>query len=376
MFRAYKYRLLPTDEQKLILDNYFGAVRFVYNLALETKSYAWQSARTTLSEFDLINQLPDLKEQAEWLKDVPAQSLCLTVSDLSTAFKNFFKHGQRYPRFKKRRGVQSFRISQSISINGSKIHLTKIKWVQFVKHRPLPSGKIKSATITKTPTGKYFVGILIDTDEQVMQLKPVVARTTVGIDVGLKSFAVLSDGGEIDNPKHFGKMLSRLRVEERALSRRFKRGAKEQSNNYHKQKLVVAKLHEKITHRRNDFLQKTSTAIVKQYDTICLEKLNVAGMMQNQNLSKAIGDAGWYSFNRMIEYKAKWLGKNVVYINRFTPSSKTCSSCETINKELKLSDRVWTCDNCGSSHDRDLNAAINIKNFGLRSQPLTANVSH
>ena len=200
----------------------------------------------------------------------------------------------------------------------------------------------------------------------------------VGIDVGLKTFATLSDGETFENPKYLHKQLVRLRIEQRKLDRRYKRGVKTelQSKGWHKQKMVVAKLHEKIANQRTDFLHKVSTSIVKKYDTICLEDLNIQGMIKNGSLSKAISDVSWYEFKSQLEYKAKWYGKNILTIGRFTPSSKTCSVCGIKNKELSLSDRIWTCQGCGTSHDRDANAANNIKNFGLRTKSSTDKTSH
>jgi putative transposase len=218
---------------------------------------------------------------------------------------------------------------------------------------------------------------LVENGKELPKPKKIKEKTTVGIDVGLKTFATLSDGQKFENPKYLHQQLQRLKKEQRTLARRYKRGVKisDQSKGYHKQRLVVAKLHEKISNQRADFLQKTSTAIIKQYDTICLEDLNIAGMIKNKNLAKAISDVSWSEFNRMLEYKAEWYGKNIRYIGRFDPSSKICSVCGTINKELKLSDREWNCEKCSTPHDRDENAAKNIKIFGLRTKPSTVNVS-
>ena len=194
--------------------------------------------------------------------------------------------------------------------------------------------------------------------------------------MGVKTFATLSDGTTFDNPKHLRNNLRRLRVEQRKLSRRFKRGAKEQSKSYQKQKLIVAKLHEHIKNQREDYLHKASTQIIRSFDTVCLEDLNIKGMMQNEKLALAIGEVGWHKFKTMLEYKAEWYGKNILYIGRFQPSSKLCNTCGTIFKELSLKDRSWTCQSCGTHHERDENAAKNIKSFGLRIKPSAVNVSH
>lgn len=378
MIKAYKYCLLPTDEQKHILAQWFGSCRFVYNLGLEAKIAAWTSLKKNVTCFDLMKQLTELKHsESPWLKDCPAQSLESALTHLDSAFTSFYR-GNGFPKFKKRSERQSMQFRQSSVINESKIRLTKIGWIPFVMHRPLGKGEIRTVTVSKTPAGSYFVSILVQNHKELPNKKRVKEKTTVGIDVGLKTFASLSDGQTFDNPKYLQHQLKRLRIEQRKLSRRYKKGVKtvDQSKGWHKQKLVVAKLHEKITNQRNDFLHKTSTSIIKKYDTVCLENLNVEGLMKNKNLAKAISDVSWYSFSRLLEYKAEWYGKNIIYIGRFDPSSKICSVCGNIFKELKLSDREWDCVKCSTHHLRDENAAKNIKTFGLKAKPSTANVSH
>ena len=365
MLKSYKYRLLPTEAQKAQLAAYFGCCRFVYNLGLETKIRAYTSARKNISCFDLMKQMKELKDSefASWLKECPAQSLQVSLRNLDNAYTGFFKGGN-FPAFKKRTNRQSLHFPQNVRFKGDKIVFPKLKSMAFIKHRPLGAGIVKTVTISKTPTEKYYVIILVDNKENLPAKRPIVTETSIGIDLGLKTFAVLSDGSQFDSPKFLRSQLNRLRIEQRKLKRKFKKGFKEQTKGYQKQKLIVAKLHEKIANRRKDFLQKTSTAIIKQYDTICLEDLNIIGLIQNSKVSKSISDISWGEFNRMLEYKALWYGKNILYIGRFEPSTKICSNCGTINKELKLSDRNWTCK-CGVTHDRDKNAAINIKNFGL-----------
>lgn len=377
MIKAYKYRLLPTEEHKKILANWFGACRFIYNLGLETKIAAWTSLRRNVSCFDLMRQLTELKKtECKWLSDCSRQSLESALTNLDNAYTKFFKGGG-FPKFKKRSSAQSMQFRQGAKIKDGKIYLTKIGWIDFIQHRPIGEGEIRTVTVSKTPANGYFVSILIKDDNELPIKKPITENTSVGIDVGLKMFATLSDGQTFENPKYLHEQLKRLRIEQRTLARRYRKGkpVNEQSKGWHKQRLVVAKLHEKIANKRKDFLHKTSTAIIKQYDTICLEDLNVKGMMKNGNLAKAIGDVSWYQFSQFLEYKAEWYGKNISYIGRFDPSSKICSNCGNIFKELKLSDRIWTCQKCGSEHDRDHNAAINIKNFGLRNQPISVNVN-
>lgn len=378
MLKAFKYRLNPTLEQKEQLSKFFGSVRFVYNLGLETKISAYIGNKKNLTCIDLANQMKALKDtDAPWLQDCPAQVLQMSLRNLDNAYTNFFR-GKGFPKFKKKHQNQSIQFPQGVRLLGDKIFLPKLKYVDFVKHREIGEGAIKTVTLSKTTTGKYFVSILIDNYISLPDKKPIKEKTTVGIDVGLKTFAVLSDGQQFENPKYLEHQLKRLRVEQRTMARRYKKNVKtvDQSKNWHKQKQIVALLHEKIANQRKDFLHKTSTAIIKQYDTVCLEDLNVAGMVKNHCLSKAISDVSWTSFKEMLEYKAEWYGKNIVTIGRFEPSSKICSNCGHLYKELKLAERSWVCQKCESVHDRDMNAALNIKKYGLRNKPEIAKVSH
>jgi putative transposase len=376
MLKAYKYSLLPTEEQKQQLANFFGCCRFVYNLGLETKMQAWASARKHLTCIDLINQMKELKDtEATWLHECCAQSLQMSLRNLDNAYTKFFKGGG-FPKFKSKHQKQSIQFPQKVKTDfkNDAIYLPKLKNVTCIFHRQF-EGDIKTVTVSKTTTGKYFVSILVDNQNELPKKRPIREKTAVGIDMGVKTFATLSDGTAFENPKHLRNNLRRLRVEQRKLSRRLKRGAKEQSKGYQKQKLIVAKLHEHIRNQREDYLHKTSMQIIRSFDTVCLEDLNIKGMMQNETLALAIGEVGWYKFKTMLEYKADWYGKNILYIGRFQPSSKLCSHCGNIFKELGLKDRSWTCQSCGTHHERDENAAKNIKSFGLRNKPSTVNVS-
>jgi putative transposase len=371
MLKAYKYCLLPTEEQKQQLNVFFGCARFVYNLGLETKIAAYKMRGKSLSFFDLRKQAVELKNtEAEWLSECPAQALEASIANMDNAFQSFFRGGG-FPRFKSKRDKQAIQVRQSIKADfaNNKIHLPKLKWVDCILHRSF-SGKIKQATISKTPTGKYFVSVLVDTGVEKPVKRPVLKETSVGIDLGIKDFAITSDGEIYENHKFLGKNLRRLRVEQRSLQRK-----KKGSNSYEKQKLVIARLHEKIANQRKDYMHKVSAAIIKQYDTICMETLNTAGMMQNRRLSRAISEMGWAEFNTMLEYKADWYGKNILRIGRFEPSSRVCHVCGWHNKDLKLSDRTWTCAN-GHILDRDLNSAQNIRNFSFRAEALLANAVH
>lgn len=363
MLRAYKYELRPTPEQRVQLSKAVGSCRFVYNLALETKIAAYQKGKT-LTCFDLMKQLPDLKKEAVWLSEVPSQSLQQAISNLDRSFSNFFKGNAKFPKYKKKQKGGSFRIPIAVQVDYENwtIKLPKYGLVSFNRDK-VGKGEIRQATVIKTPTGRYFISVLFDSGGSVPNKKPITGNTSVGIDLGLKHFATLSDGTKIKNPKTLMLSLSKLRIEQRSLSRKVK-GSKRKE----RQRIVVARLHEKVLNRRKDFLHKVSTEITNRYDTICLETLNIRGMIKNRKLSKYIADASWGTFVIFIKYKSEWKGKNVVQIGAFEPSSKMCS-CGKINQSLKLSQREWTCEKCNTTHDRDILAAQNIKNFGLRSQP-------
>lgn len=378
MLKAYKYRLLPTKAQEEQLNKFFGCVRFVYNLGLETKIQAWKSANKRLNYIDLYHQLQDLKKtDAKWLSECPLQCMVSGLRNLDAAYGKFFK-GAGYPKFKKKGGAQSVQFASGVKIKGDKVFIPKIRLTDFVQHRKFGDGLVRTTTVSKTTSGKYFISILVDNKKGLPSKKSISESSAIGIDVGLKTFAVLSDGELVQSPKYLERQLKRLRIEQRKLKRRLKRGVpiSQQSKGYMIQKIVVAKLNEKIANRRKDFLHKLSTSIVTKYDTICLENLNVRGLQKNRGVARSIADSGWYTFTEMLRYKSDWYGKNFIKIGRFEPSSKSCSNCGYYFKDLELSHRSWVCDGCGAEHDRDINAAKNIKNFGLRDKPVIAKVSH
>lgn len=358
ILKAFKYRLMPTSQQAVLIDKHIGAVRFLYNLALETKQIAYAGNQVNLSCFDLIKQLPELKKECEWLKEINSQSLQASITNLDTAYTNFFKGQSDFPKFKsKNKSTKSFNIPQSIELKDEKLIIPKFKkGIDIIQHR-IFEGKIKQATISKTPTGKYFVSILVETQDNLVPTKPITKENTVGIDLGIKDFLITSDGKKVSNPKHLKKSLSKLKYIQKKYSK--KKGKRT--------KLKLQKLHEKVANRRKDFLHKVSTDLVKNHDTIAIETLKVKNMIKNHNLAQAISDVSWGTFVTMLEYKAKWYGTNIIRIGTFEPSSKTCFTCGNINKELKLSDREWHCIKCNTTHDRDVNASLNIKNFALRN---------
>jgi putative transposase len=306
----------------------------------------------------------------------------MSMRNLDNAYTNFFR-GVGFPKFKSKYRKQSFQLPQGVWLSDDKkqIFIPKLKFTDIDFHREF-KGEIKTVTVSKTTTNKYYISILVDNKKEIPEKQPIKLNTTVGVDLGIKDFAITSDGKKFENQDFFKSSMKMLRVEQRSLARKQKG-----SNHYEKQKMVVSLLHEHIRNQREDYLHKISRYLVDNYDTICIENLNVKGMpasckpKQDENgnyikngqssksgLNKAILDMGWFKFKSMLEYKCEWYGKNLSIIGRFDPSSKTCSNCGSINKELTLKDREWTCS-CGSTHDRDVNAAINIRNFGLRNQP-------
>jgi len=334
----------------------------VYNLALEVKIWAFRNG-TRLSAFDLCYQLVDLKKEYDWIDQVDSQALQAAVRKIDIAFRNFF-NGQGYPKFKSKRNGGSFQCpnnTRKVNWDQSTLTIPKIKNIPIILSRKF-QGKIKTITITKTPTKKYFASILVETNEDIVSAPKV--QNAIGMDLGIAHFAVMSNGQKIDNPKYLSKTIARLQVLQRRASKK-----KKGSHNRKKANLKVALIHEKIANQRNDFLQKVSTRLIgdNQTDTICVESLFVRNMVKNHKLARAITDVGWSKFISMLEYKGKWYGKNVIKINPWFPSSKTCSGCGQVLDELDLSVREWTCGGCQVTHDRDVNAAKNIRMKGLQT---------
>ena len=312
MFRAYKYRLYPSELQKELIAKHIGSSRFVYNLALETKTTAYLGSKHNFSPFDLIKQLPELKKECEWLKEVNSQSLQQSIQNMDIAFKKFFK-GAGFPKFKSKRDRQSFSIPQNVIVENNLLIIPKFKeGIDIVLHRPI-KGTIKSATISVTPTGKYFVSILCDTKKDIPIKAPIEENTTIGIDLGIKDFAITSDGEVFENPKYLRKAQSKLKYAQRKYSKHKGKRTKKK----------LAKLYEDVVNKRKDFLHKTSTKLIRENQTICLETLAVKNMVKNHNLAQAINDVSWSTFVSMLEYKADWYGKNILRIGRFAPDRKS-----------------------------------------------------
>lgn len=363
MIRAYKYRIYPTSEQKTLIDKTIGCCRFVFNLALEVKIRAWKECGHRLSSFDLCYQLADLKKECQWLNEVDSQALQAAVKKIDVAFKNFYR-GNGYPKFKSKRNGGSFQCpsnTRRVDWKNSTITIPKIKNIPIILSRKF-DGKIKTVTISRTATGKYFTSILVETNDVLCTMPD--RKNAVGIDLGITAFATLSTGEKIENPKYLRLNTERLKILQRRASRK-----KKGSNNRKKANLRVAAIHERINNQRTDFLNQLSTKLIRdnQTDTICVESLAVKNMVKNHNLAQAINDVSWSEFIHQLEYKGKWYGKNIIKIDRWFASSKICSNCGNKLDQLDLSIRKWTCSNCHSTHDRDINAAINIKNMGLQS---------
>lgn len=367
MLRAYKYRIYPTKEQEKKIVQHIGGCRFVYNWALENKIRYYETSKEKLSAYDLNYMLKGLKADNPWLKEVNSQSLQQTNKNMESAFTRFFREKKGFPKFKsKKNPVQSFQIPQHYTVDFEKqlIKLPKIGNVKIVISRTF-DGTPKTATISKTPTGKYFISILVDDGKELPVKQDFDENSTIGVDLGIKDSAILSNGEKFENPKYLKNSLQKLKVLQRKVSRKVKG-----SNNWKKAKLKLSRLHEKISNQRNDFQHKLSFKLISENQAIALETLNVKGMIRNHHLAQAISDSAWSSFVTKLEYKAEWTGKTILRIGTFEPSSKICNVCGYYKKDLTLKDRLWICPDCKTLHDRDINAAINIKKFALQSQNL------
>ena len=368
MFKAYKYKLIPNQEQIETLSKYFGSVRFVYNWGLNRKIETHKENGKSISCFQLTKELTLLKKQEgfEWLKECPKDTLDQSLRNLDAAFSNFFNKNAKYPKFKSKkcsRDSVKFRMSVHFDFINWTVKLPKIGKVSLCKNRTFNQATCKQGicTVSRDHCGTYWCVVTVDDLKEMPSKAEISKDSSVGIDLGIKDYAILSDGRKFSNPKHLENTKKKLAHLQKVLARK-----ENGSKNYEKIRIKVAKCNRKIANKRNDYIHNLSSYLVNNYKTICLEDLNVKGMQKNHHLARAIQDASWGEFTRQLQYKSDWNGDNIIYIGRFEPSSKTCSVCGYKKEDLKLSDRKWTCPQCGTKHDRDINAAINIKEMALK----------
>ncbi|RBR29333.1 IS605 OrfB family transposase [Enterococcus cecorum] len=375
--KAYKFRIYPTEEQEIFFAKTFGCVRKVYNLMLNDRKKAYEEVKNDNSKKMTFPTPAKYKKEFPFLKEVDSLALANAQLHLDKAYKNFFRDKSvGFPRFKsKKNPVQSYTTNNqngTVALIDSKfIKVPKLKSLIRIKLHRQPKGMIKSATISRHASGKYYISLLCK--EEINELPK--TNSAIGIDLGITDFAILSDGQKIDNNRFTSKMEKKLKREQRKLSKRALLAKNKgiplsEAKNYQKQKRKVARLHEKVMNQRTDFLNKLSTEIIKNHDIICIEDLNVKGMLRNHKLARSISDVSWSSFVAKLQYKADWYGREIIKVNQWFPSSQICSECGHKDGKKPLDIREWTCPICHTHHDRDINASINILIEGLRIKTL------
>ena len=373
--KAYKFRIYPTEEQEIFFAKTFGCVRKVYNLMLNDRKKAYEEVKNDPSKKMTFPTPAKYKKEFPFLKEVDSLALANAQLNLDKAYKNFFRDKSvGFPRFKsKKNPVQSYTTNNqngTVALIDSKfIKVPKLKSLIRIKLHRQPKGRIKSATISRHASGKYYISLLCK--EEINELPK--NNSAIGIDLGITDFAILSDGQKIDNNRFTSKMEKKLKREQRKLSKRALLAKNKgiplsEAKNYQKQKRKVARLHEKVMNQRTDFLNKLSTEIIKNHDIICIEDLNVKGMLRNHKLARSISDVSWSSFVAKLQYKADWYGREIIKVDTWFPSSQICSECGHKDGKKSLDIREWTCPICHTHHDRDINASINILIEGLRIQ--------
>ena len=363
LFKRYIFRLYPNKQQEELIQKTFGCARFVYNQALAHRQKVYEETKEKLSRFDCINWATRfLKNNYSWLKEPDSRALNSSIEDMDIAYQRFFQGISNFPKFKSKRGRQSYRTNSSsikISFEQNKIKLPKLKWVRCKCHRTF-EGKIKSATIIQKPSKKYFVSILVETEHVPLPIKN--NDKAVGFDLGIKDFLITSDGDKIENPKYFKKYQNKLAKEQRKFAHKQKG-----SKNFQKQKIKVTRVHEKIFNSRKDFLHKVSHKLIYENQIIVSENLDVSEMLKNPRLAKQISDCSWSEFVQQLEYRGLWNNRIYIKVDKYFKSSQICCVCGFINSNVKnLAIRKWQCPKCETLHDRDINAAKNILKEGLR----------